>query len=51
VRDFEKGRRTPIGNNLDAIRRAIEAVGVRPVFGENGRPSGIGVDDPGESTA
>jgi transcriptional regulator with XRE-family HTH domain len=32
VRDFEKGRRTPIANNLDALRRAIEAAGVLLVF-------------------
>lgn len=28
VRDFEKGRRTPIGNNLQAIERAITEAGV-----------------------
>ncbi|MFL7902584.1 helix-turn-helix domain-containing protein [Azospirillum argentinense] len=28
VRDFEKGRRTPIPANLTAIRAAIEAAGV-----------------------
>jgi ribosome-binding protein aMBF1 (putative translation factor) len=28
VRDFEKGRRTPIGNNLEALQRAFEAEGV-----------------------
>jgi ribosome-binding protein aMBF1 (putative translation factor) len=38
VRDFEKGRRTPIGNNLDAMRRAFEAEGV-----ELGDPQGITV--------
>lgn len=32
VRDFEKGRRTPIGNNLQAIRRAIEAAGLDVLF-------------------
>ncbi len=32
VRDFEKGRRTPIRNNLDAMRRAIEEAGVRMMF-------------------
>ena len=40
VRDFEKGRRTPIGNNLDAICRAFEAEGV-----ELGDPQGITVKE------
>jgi DNA-binding transcriptional regulator YiaG len=28
VRDFEKGRRVPIGNNLNAIRDALLAKGI-----------------------
>jgi DNA-binding transcriptional regulator YiaG len=40
VRDFEAGRRKPISNNLDAIRRAIESAGIE--FTERGgQPSGI----------
>lgn len=41
IRDFEKGRRIPIGNNLDAIRRALEAGGVVPVFQNGNTPVGI----------
>jgi len=40
VRDFEKGRRIPIANNLDALRRAIEAGGVQLVF-TDGLPAGV----------
>jgi transcriptional regulator with XRE-family HTH domain len=29
IAEFEKGSRTPIANNLAAIRRALEAAGVR----------------------
>lgn len=28
VRDFEKGRRVPIANNINAIRRVFEAEGI-----------------------
>lgn len=28
VRDFEKGRRAPIGNNLNAMRAALESRGI-----------------------
>jgi transcriptional regulator with XRE-family HTH domain len=41
VRDFEKGERTPIPNNLAAIRRAIEAAGVRLVFDDSGNATGL----------
>ena len=34
VRDFEKGRRTPISNNLEAIRRVIAEAGVELLFDE-----------------
>jgi DNA-binding transcriptional regulator YiaG len=51
VKDFEGGRRTPIGNNLDAMRRAIEAEGVRLLFGNDGRAAGIAVDDAGALSA
>lgn len=29
VKDYEAGKRTPIANNLDAMRRALEAFGIR----------------------
>ena len=38
VRDFERGRRQPIGNNLEALRRAFEAEGI-----DLGDPQGITV--------
>lgn len=40
IRDFEKGRRTPIGNNLVAIRRALETAGVVLIF-QDGRSVGV----------
>jgi ribosome-binding protein aMBF1 (putative translation factor) len=42
VRDFETGTRTPIANNLAAMRRAIESAGVILVD-ENGKPVGVRV--------
>ena len=40
IRDFEKGARKPIENNILAISRAFEEVGVEFIE-ENGRPAGI----------
>jgi len=46
VRDFEKGRRSPIPNNLEALRRAINAAGVQLVY-RQGRPAEVAIiDDP-----
>ena len=42
VRDFEKGRRSPIPNNLEALRRAINAGGVQLVYRQR-KPIGIAV--------
>ncbi len=43
VRDFEKGRRTPIANNLGAMMRALEEAGIRFVE-EGGNATGIAVE-------
>ena len=40
VRDFEKGRRTPIGNNLSAMERALKDGGISLIF-DSGRPAGL----------
>jgi hypothetical protein len=39
VRDFEKGRRVPIANNLTAMRVALETAGIE--FVDNAKASGI----------
>jgi DNA-binding transcriptional regulator YiaG len=41
VRDFEKGRHTPIAATLAAMRTAIEAGGIRLDFDAAGTPTGI----------
>ena len=41
VLDFERGTRTPIPNNLTAIRRVLEAAGVK--FIADGKSGGPGV--------
>ncbi len=46
VRDFEKGRRTPILNNLMAMRDVFAAAGVYMHGSEDGRPLGITVIQP-----
>jgi DNA-binding XRE family transcriptional regulator len=40
VRDFEKGRRTPIVNNLNAVQRVLAEAGIECLFG-NERAVGI----------
>lgn len=45
IRDFEKGRRIPIANNIDAIRRVFEAYGVK-LLDDKGRPAGIAITNP-----
>jgi DNA-binding transcriptional regulator YiaG len=41
VRDFEKGRRVPIANNLAAMKAALEAKGIG--FVDNSETSGVSV--------
>jgi predicted transcriptional regulator len=41
VAAFERGEQKPRPNNLLAMRRAIEAAGVRLVFDKNGTAAGI----------
>lgn len=41
VRDFEKGRRTPIANNLDAMQRTLAEAGITLLFADDGKASGI----------
>ncbi len=50
VRDFEKTRRKPIANNLDAMARVFEAHGVRLLF-DGERAAGIAIADPGRQVA
>jgi ribosome-binding protein aMBF1 (putative translation factor) len=48
VRDFEKGRHTPIANNISAMRKAIEGAGVK-FLEQNGVIVGIvGADAQGD---
>jgi transcriptional regulator with XRE-family HTH domain len=44
IKDFENGNRTPIANNLAAIRQALEAAGVELVFDPKGKPKGLHVN-------
>jgi transcriptional regulator with XRE-family HTH domain len=44
VRDFEKGRRVPIANNLQAIRTALEDAGII-VIDQNGNGPGVRLRD------
>lgn len=41
VYEFEKGRRTPAAYIITAMRSAIEAEGIKLLFGQDGAPAGI----------
>lgn len=43
VRDFEKGRRAPIGNNLAAMLHAFEAAGIQMTTNSDGKSNGIAI--------
>jgi ribosome-binding protein aMBF1 (putative translation factor) len=41
IRDFEAGRRVPHANNLTAIRRVLEEVGMQFQFTDDGAPLAV----------
>lgn len=41
LKDFETGKRAPMRNNLEALRSALEAVGIGLLHDDKGRPCGI----------
>lgn len=41
LKDFESGKRSPMRNNLIALRSALETAGIGLLFDESGRPCGI----------
>jgi DNA-binding transcriptional regulator YiaG len=41
VQAFEKGEKTPLPNNIAAMRRVIEKAGIRLLFDEKGEAGGI----------
>ena len=45
LRAFEAGLRAPIRSNLAALQRTLEGEGIRLLFGEDGKATGIAVDD------
>jgi len=49
VKDFETGKRTPMRNNLEAIRTAFEAAGIGFTFAAGGKPAGITHGDTGQA--
>jgi transcriptional regulator with XRE-family HTH domain len=45
VRDFEKGRRWPIANNMAALERVFGEAGIEFLFEPNGSPAGMALRD------
>jgi transcriptional regulator with XRE-family HTH domain len=45
LRAFEAGQRAPIRANLNAIQRTLEGAGIRLVFDDAGKATGITIDD------
>jgi DNA-binding transcriptional regulator YiaG len=41
VRSFEAGQRVPMANNIAAMRRVIEAAGIRLLFDQDGAAAGV----------
>jgi len=41
IKDFEGGKRSPMRNNLEAMRRVLEGAGIGLLFDEGGTPHGI----------
>ena len=46
VKDYERGGRRPMTNNLIAMQQAIEEAGIRLTFRNNGTPAGIEIGEP-----
>jgi transcriptional regulator with XRE-family HTH domain len=45
VKDYEAGKRTPIANNLEAMRRALEEFGIKFTEEAVSGPLGLMADD------
>lgn len=43
VRSFEAGLKTPLPNNIAAMRRAVEAAGITLLFDQDGNGTGIAI--------
>ncbi len=41
LKDFEGGKRSPMRNNLQAMRRVLEGAGIGLLFDGEGQPQGI----------